>query len=454
MVMLQTFKTNEELYSESKRNEMIREQARVLLRIIYQYRQNITQLRKKLTEYKQFVIDKLQPDAIELTLDYLERKKDQFFTELREEVRDALIIARLNAQTKANGSDFALREDQAAFEEESSDPGAEACELIGSYIANLLHKKNSPKCLVFRNTKDQVKVALPIGSDFKLAKDDLKITKTAQGFADFFATSILVGDVDFMKNAAIRMDQQNHSFWARSNNKNILNYSSFSNGIDHLKLDPKFIDLEFVYELNKAIDYLDEKRIRLAIKMAFDNLKEVYKENFLENKQVIKTIQARMEIEEALSEQAVEDKIIENMGNLRIQLKKLAENEFLKIIKHEKFLKEDETINYKQFFSNAVKHKKTPTDLALFMKYAIRSDDFKGVEYLNELNQELALENIKIDNSTPLEFALKEEKNELALKMLKAGFTLNYNEANKSEKDKKNIELALENILARKLKRA
>lgn len=452
--MAQTLKVNEEFIAECKRNAMVREQARVLLKVIYQYKQNINLLRKKLNEYKQFVVDRLQPDAIELTLDFLERKKDQFLLELREEVRDILITARINGLEQNSDDGYVLKEDQAVFEAECLDPGKEVCELIGSYVANLLHKKNSPKCRVYKNHKDKVKVTLALGSEFKPAKNHPELVKSAQNFAEFFATSILIGDSDFMNHAGIRADQQGQHYWARINNEDALHYTKFINGIEQIKLDSKFLGLEFAYELNKTIDYLDEKRIRLAIKTALDNLKEIYKTNFLHNKQIIKIIQKRMNIEEELTEQLIEDAIIENMRSLRGQLKKMAEHEFIKALREAKFIKDDETINYKQFFSNAAKHDKTPIDLSLFMKHAIRSNDYKSVEYLNELNQELGYENIRIDNSTPLEFALKEEKNELALKMLKDGFILNYNEVNKSEKDKKNIELALENILARKLKNA
>ena len=80
-------KIENDLFIECKRNEIIREQSRVLLRIIYNYKENISLLREKLEEYKVFVASRLYSDAIDMTLDFIERKKSQFVQEIRDEVR-------------------------------------------------------------------------------------------------------------------------------------------------------------------------------------------------------------------------------------------------------------------------------------------------------------------------------------------------------------------------------
>ena len=86
-----------------------------------------------------------------------------------------------------------------------------------------------------------------------------------------------------------------------------------------------------------------------------------------------------------------------------------------------------------------------PDNLGLFMKMAIDSNDIEEIKHLHSLNTISGLPRIKIDDSSPLEYALALGKNDLALEMMQAGFVLNH----RSKVDRANVHDAIKNIIER-----
>lgn len=86
-----------------------------------------------------------------------------------------------------------------------------------------------------------------------------------------------------------------------------------------------------------------------------------------------------------------------------------------------------------------------PGSLDFFMKMAIDVNDIEEIKHLHSLNATSGLPRIKINDSSPLEYALALGKNDLALEMMQAGFVLNH----RSKVDRANVHDAIKNIIER-----
>jgi len=79
------------------------------------------------------------------------------------------------------------------------------------------------------------------------------------------------------------------------------------------------------------------------------------------------------------------------------------------------------------------------------MKKAINNNDLKEIKAIKELSKN-SKKTIAIDNKSPLDYALSINKDELAIKMMKEGFTLNFDSKVNSNK----VNKAIENIMQRR----
>lgn len=101
---------------------------------------------------------------------------------------------------------------------------------------------------------------------------------------------------------------------------------------------------------------------------------------------------------------------------------------------------------YKNISEYRKRNKTIPENLEPFMKRAIDDNDIEEIISLNSLNKSLKRNPIVVENSSPLEYALKLRKNDLALKMMQSGFIINH----RSKVDQSSINVAIENIIQRR----
>ncbi|MCT4635590.1 MAG: hypothetical protein N4A31_05055 [Rickettsiales bacterium] len=102
--------------------------------------------------------------------------------------------------------------------------------------------------------------------------------------------------------------------------------------------------------------------------------------------------------------------------------------------------------DYKTVSEYRKANKTTPENLDLFMKRAIDDNDINEIISLNSLNKSLGRGRIMVESSSPLEYALKLRKNDLALKMMQAGFVINH----RSKVEQSSINDAIQNIIQRR----
>ena len=490
-------KSEEARYLESQQHELVKEKARTLLRIVKRYREDINALRKELDLHRFSKSKILKPESIELALTVMSKRSDHFSEELRKIVGNILIereiesvvmkgpIGVIGEDVDSNilGQDLskeAKNENNLKQKHKNNkalgNEGEYICAIIGGNIAHYMMSDNSPKMRLYKDYSGKVSIVFNfIKNDFSaigefhsiedIPEENVEVfLKNAKGFAQFFATNILIADNGFdLSNVGLIVHRDTHSCWSKINYNKSLSYNESINfdqeksyNIEELERisgfkdsmikypESNFTGVEFACELNKSISDIDEKRLRRSIKLSMNNLREVYGNEFLNQSIIEKELKKRLGFasDEILTEQLIEDKIIQNMRILQEEIKQIAEQEFIKSV-----VKKD-LVN-KQFFENNA----APESLDLFMKFAILANDLERVKYFDNLNKTLGLNDIIIDGLSPLEYALKSEKNELAIKMMKVGFLLNKTQEAKTEEEIKNIEIALRNMVERNVAR-
>ncbi len=348
--------------------------------------------------------------------------------------------------------------------------GEEVCEYIGTNLVNQVMGKNSPKFRLYKDANGNIKLMSKFIPKFKTIydrEDDGLLpvdTTKAKGFASFFAANILAGDYDVHGgNVGFTTDENGNHHWARIDNGRALSYNTerdFTKGIYGYTNLPTpqtaegfkktmlsvnmpnatyypetlFEGINFACELNTEAEKVDINKFRKVIKLSIDNLKIAYGNNFLDIPEINTELKERMGFaaSDRLTEKLIEDKVIENITNLKAELKEIAQSEFMaklfEVATSSNAIKVENQqylIDFKKIFDHldAIKIPR-PKDLSLFMKYAIETEDLKGIEYLTKQSKS----SMKIDNLSPLSYAMKEKKNELTVKMMKAGFALNKNE--------------------------
>ena len=486
----------ERIQLRSERSVIVQEQARSLLRLCYRYRDNIDNLRKQLSGYRFPENKSFKAEAVKFALEYMEKNSSRFSQEMREAISDFFVersvgtlkerplekiaektdginSGRMVSKPPKNQTDVNLLKQNKVWMQKDGidDVGEIFCELISTNLSNAMLGANSPKFRIHKDENGNVTVISKFLDDFKTLQDSANdyedFAKEAKGFANFFAANALLGDYDVHEgNVGLRIANDGSRHWARIDNGRGL---SFNVDVNYrrkklLKLEQPqtaegfkasmirtgydeelFKGIDFACELNQAANNIDEKRMRKIIKLSIKNLKEAYGENLLSNHKVKDELQYRMNIplDTPLTEALIEEKIIENFKRIQMGLKKIAQDQFIEAIKQES---RAGSTNYKKILEDLEESNRMPKNLELFMKHAIEANDIEGVKYLRDLNKDLEYTNIQIDGCSSLEYALKIEKNELAIKMMQEGFVLN----NSSKVEQTKVTNALQNIIERK----
>ncbi|MGB4191311.1 MAG: hypothetical protein WBJ81_02025 [Rickettsiales bacterium] len=460
MITTSTSHQTEERFAEAYLHSTIREQTRSFLRLVLNYKFNIALLKEKLQQLILSKSCKINKEAIKLALNHIDNKKDQFELPVREAINEILMKENVFSSTSNNSHSHQASPISLIFNSQSFSEGEEICHYIANSISNLMLGKNSLKLRLHKGENNNIKLIPLLSDNYHLVENSQELSvKEAKGFASLFATLILIADTNIEQtNCCLRQANNNIFYWTRITG-NPLFYKSLPEvtiiykNIRKLFPQADSSGLNFICELNQFINNIDEKKIRKAISAAFNDISETFGSSFIERDGVSKALTSRLNIskDETLNMHSIEEHIISNIKKLCKQLNKMLEEDFTNILKQNKNPNETRSILYKKLLDTLDKVNQAPTNLNLFMKDAINNDDFKAVQYLYELNRQNCNEDIKINGSSPLEFALDQEKNQLALNMLKEGFSLNSNDSNKSEKDQKNREIALKNILERNI---
>lgn len=487
----------------AKRDEIIKSQIRTLLRMAYAMKDNPEALRQLLSEYKFPENKSFKTDAIVGAIEYMQNNPQRFSQEIKEQFNDLLLEKKVGAvktrplekigakdtgitpgsfvhKLPKNATDDNLLKQSRTwvYKGGANDPGEIVFEIIGTNLFNDLMGDNSPKLRLHKDSNGNVLVMSKFIENFKtldaIDQDVEELFSKAKGFAKFFAATSLFSDYDFhQRNVGFRQNDNAELEWARIDNGRALSYF-VGNSYKRKKLyelkeaqtvegmkdsmiktgyhEELFEGFDFAYELNQAVNQIDEKKLRKIIKFSMRNLQEAYGENFLDNDKIKEEFRFRMHINKSinLTPQLIEDEIIGHINRLRAELKELARYRFteaLYIVGMEtNSLGTDGTADYNTIITHLNQENKTPKDLSFFMQSAIENGDLEGVKYLHNLNNSMQYPNIKIDNCSPLEFALKLEKNDLAMKMIETGFVLN--EDKEIEPNKVND--AIQNIIEQK----
>lgn len=460
MVTISTLNQTEERFVKSHLHSTIREQTRSFLRLVLNYKSNISLLKEKLQQLILSKNCKINKEAIKLALNHIDQKKDQFELQVREAINEIIMKENVFSNTQNNLYPHQESPISLVFNSQSFSEGEEICHYIANSISNLMLGKNSLKLRLHKGENNTIKLIPLLSDNYHLVEDIQELSiKEAKGFASLFATLILIADTNIEQtNCCLRQEHNNTLYWTRITGNPLL-YKSLPEitliykNISKLFPQADSSGINFSCELNQFISNIDEKKIRKAITSALNDISETFGSNFIEQTNISKVLIDRLNIpkDETLNVHSIEEHIISNIKKLCKQLNKISEENFINILKQNKNPNETRVVLYKKLLDKVYKVNKAPINLNLFMKDAINNEDFKAVQYLYELSKQNNNEDIKINGSSPLEFALDQEKNQLALSMLKEGFSLNSNDSNKSEKDQKNREIALKNILERNI---
>ena len=282
---------------------------------------------------------------------------------------------------------------------------------------------------------------------------------------------VLVADYDIHKqNIGIRTDEKGVQHWARIDNGRALSYNvicNFDQGSlslgtqtaenfketmlsvnklykkvnkyfitkilslyygsknkDTVYKEDLFKGINFACELNTEADKADTNKFRKVIKLSIANLEKAYGNNFLSIPEINMELKRRMGIDWSakLTEELIENKVIENITRLRLNLKEMAKYEFHEAIKNiPNAVNTNRTIDYQKVLTHLDTTKSPrPNDLSLFIESAIKNNDLDGIKYLTEQSKSPMI----IDGLSPIAYALKENKNELVVKMIESGLTL------------------------------
>lgn len=494
--------TQENFQLRETRSVIVKEQVKTLLRMSYAHKDNIPAFNKKLAEYKSPDNRTFKAESISLAIEYMEKNPNRFSPELREALNDFLIEKNIGMvktrplvkiaekeegiskgrlvnklpknETDTNTLKHLTRRMQKG---DADDPGEIICEVIGTNLFNSILGDNSPKLRLYKDEEGNITIVSKFIDNFQTLEDTEEVEekiKNAKGFAKFFAANVLFADYDIhQNNAGLRIAADGSYHWARIDNGRALSYfidnnykrrrltdlpngqtaEGFINSMIRAGYPEElFNGLDFICELNQLSSSIDEKKLRKIIKFSLRNLKEAYGDNFLDLDLVKSEFKARMHIDKSvqLTEQLLEDQILENINRLKANLKKISQEQFAsaiqKMAEDTDAITQNGKIDYKEILGTLKTSNKLPQSLDLFMKNAIEHNDIEGVIYLQKANEYLGYSRINIDGSSPLEYALKMEKNGLSVKMIKEGFTLNHNSQAAPEK----VHKAIQNIIERK----
>ncbi len=475
---------------ELAREALLLKQAEHMLTIIEKYADTPIVLEQELKQ------EKIKPDAMEMVINYIKENNINIPKDSLKIVEDiylthtiippkarpvikigkkpgGLAAGRLVTKVAKNSDDLDQSKEsklQNTWMEKSGSndgggKGEEVCEYIGTNLVNQVMGKNSPKFRLYKDADGNVKLMSKFIPKFQTIYDrednhlpPIDTTK-AQGFASFFAANILAGDYDVHGgNVGFTTDENGNHHWARIDNGRALSYNTerdFTRGgygytnlatpqtVEGFKQtmlsvnststtyypESLFEGINFACELNTEADKVDINKYSTVIKLSMDNLKIAYGDDFLNIPEINKELKERMGFaaSDILTEKVIEDKVIENITKLKAELKEMAKLEFGKALMNiPNAIDKNGIIDYKKVLTSLSPR---PNDLSLFMESAIISEDFNGIQYLAEQSKSL----MKIDNLSPLSYAIKENKNELVVKMMKAGFSLNKDELPKEQ---------------------
>lgn len=469
---------------KAKRDEIVKDQIRALLRMAYGMKDNPQALRKLLSEYKFPENKNFKTDAIVGAIEYMQNNPQRFSPEIKEQFNDLLLEKKVGKvktrplekigdkdagitpgvfvhKLPKNATDTnSLKQSRTwVYKGDVNDPGEIVFEILGTNLFNYLMEDNSPKLRLHKDSKGNVLVMSKFIENFKtldvMDQDVEELSGTAKGFARFFAATALFSDYDFhQRNVGFRQNDKAELEWARIDNSRALSYfvgnsykrrklyrlkeAQTADGMKNNMIStgyPKglFEGFDFAYELNQAVNEIDEKKLRKIIKFSMRNLQEAYGEKFLDNNNVKEAFHFRMHIDESikLTPQLIEDEIMKHINRVQKELKELARDRFteaLYIVGMEtNSLELSGVTNYDRIITHLKQQNKPPKDLSFFVQSAIENEDLEGIKYLHNLSNSMQYPKIKIDNCSPLEFALKLEKNDLAMQMMQIGFMLNDN---------------------------
>jgi hypothetical protein len=466
----------------AKRDEIVKDQVRTLLRMAYGMKDDPQALRTLLSEYRFPENKSFKTDAIIGAIEYMQNNPQRFSPEIKEQFNDLLLEKKVGTvktrplekigekdtsitpgsfvhKIPKNATDTnTLKQSRTwVYKGDANDPGEIVFEILGTNLFNYLMGDNSPKIRLHKDSKGNVLVMSKFIENFKtladMDEDIEELSSKAKGFARFFAATALFSDYDFHKrNIGFRRNDNGELEWARIDNGRALSYfvdnsyrrrrlyelkeAQTAEGMEDNMIktgypEELFEGFDFSCELSQAVNEIDEKKLRKIIKFSMRHLQEAYGENFLDNDKVKEEFRFRMHIDKSISltPQFVEDEIVAHVNRLQAELKEFARYRFTEALyiagMETNSIDSNGVVNYDRIITHLKQENNLPKDLSFFMQSAIENEDLEGVKYLHNLNNSMQYPKIKIDNCSSLEFALKLEKNDLAMKMMQAGFVLN-----------------------------
>ena len=338
--------------------------------------------------------------------------------------------------------------------------GEEVCEYLGTNLGtSIMGGRLSPKFRIHKKVQENKEyVASTFIADFKTADDGANMSK-AKGFARFFTRQFAIANYDIHGgNLGTTTLPNGETYWTAIDDGRALCYKyldvnqfkKFALSIFRNVYSKKmFHGKEFACELNTAANELDPEILRHIIKESMKNLKAAYGDDFLKHPHIKEQFKDRMGLTGKLTEQMIEDKIIENIEARKIQLKEMAKLEAKRVIKKATLENDTATLKYM--------NEHMPESISSFIEDAIKSKDIATLKYMNEhmpesissfIKDSITSKGIPILKDTvdiknvdpsPLKLAIDNDK-EIAILMVKAGFTLREDEIKPALKGDKNNE--------------
>lgn len=362
------------------RDQKVQEQAKKLFEIVEENKDNPF----KLNEFFRENSKKYKSDAMEIVLNKMREGKDLFPSKSRKIVANAWHSRRIGGvkenraldahgektsgvtpggtfkkQKRPDKPENLLSQDKIILRKKGAKSGGfegeEVCEYLGTNLSTpIMGGDLSPKFRIHTyetDGKKEVAVASTFIKDFTVLADNPDKSK-AKGFGRVFARQAMIGNYDYHKeNTGITTLKDGSKHFTSIDDGRALSYNievdwnggyfedlgkpqtalEFQEGMKEMYPE-EFEGKEFVHELNQAVDSMDEDVFRHIIKESFINIKKAYGENFLENENIKKEFQSRMGIQGELTEDIIENKIIENMNSRRDQLIDIVQISAMKIV--------------------------------------------------------------------------------------------------------------------------
>jgi hypothetical protein len=225
-------------------------------------------------------------------------------------------------------------------------------EYISSNILQEIMHENAPKVRLHRDEDGKVNFLSKFIPNFSTLLDLLNKNKQfsfsdVDGFGKLFSANAIIGNTDLNRgNVGIRVDKNNKKHFACIDMGYGLNWDNFSsdthlNYVEEYKKylltykniykEEMFKDINFAIDVYNTAEQINLQKIAKVVDRSLEVLKEIYGDDFLQDKVVARFLKARIGIDEhiSLTENILKENIGKNIALIKDQLISMSENVFL-----------------------------------------------------------------------------------------------------------------------------